>query len=355
MNQDRGLRFTWNSRSDRKGIHAVPIVVDKADEEKGVGTVETREGQWTVKRRRVRFIGFDWWDISWWVAGSIFWCINAILFFVFFTRVSPGYTNTESATGFLGGTLFLLGAYFGWVESMNPVRDADFGWEIDQAAKTLTERENGYIAPGEHHHHVGEHQPSTRPTAPTEVEKSPASGVVRAVTSSSSPLDSTATKWKWYGTYPSLAYVANSVQLFGASVFWVSTLCGLPGVLPASGSSGGPLQSKASEGLWAGLYWGLQVLGSPCFVFIGVCCCIEVQDKWWKPKPWNVGWQIGFWNTIGGFGFWFCGIFGIFRQTSISNPELYQRWGCAFSTFWASWAFLIGSYIQLWESLNKRQ
>lgn len=74
---------------------------------------------------------------------------------------------------------------------------------------------------------------------------------------------------------------------------------------------------------------------------------------------------------IGGFGFWFSGIFGIWRQTSIADPGLYQvssaifsasapsthaadllvafssrspqKWGTAFSTFWGSWAFLIGS------------
>lgn len=84
---------------------------------------------------------------------------------------------------------------------------------------------------------------------------------------------------------------------------------------------------------------------------------------------------------VGGFGFWFCGIFGgkfrklaasscywlccstndrslsvfaVWRQTSIQDPELYQKWGTAFSTFWGSWAFLIGSYIQLWEGINKR-
>ena len=32
-------------------------------------------------------------------------------------------------------------------------------------------------------------------------------------------------------------------------------------------------------------------------------------------------------------------------QTDISNPEHYQRWGTAFSTFWGSWAFLIGSCV----------
>lgn len=30
-------------------------------------------------------------------------------------------------------------------------------------------------------------------------------------------------------------------------------------------------------------------------------------------------------------GFWLCGIFGIWRQTSLSNPELYQVSCCPFA------------------------
>lgn len=84
---------------------------------------------------------------------------------------------------------------------------------------------------------------------------------------------------------------------------------------------------------------------------------------------WNLGWQIGFWNLVGGFGFFWCGVFGILRQSSIGNPELYQRGGTALSTFWGSWvrlsardgipadesdlqAFLFGSYLQLLEGIN---
>lgn len=31
---------------------------------------------------------------------------------------------------------------------------------------------------------------------------------------------------------------------------------------------------------------------------------------------------------------------------------MYQKWGTALSTFWGAWAFLLGSYIQLVETLN---
>lgn len=51
----------------------------------------------------------------------------------------------------------------------------------------------------------------------------------------------------------------------------------------------------------------------------------------------NLRKHSGFWNIIGGFGFLFCGIFGIWRQTAIGDPDIYQRWGTAFSTFWGSY------------------
>lgn len=42
------------------------------------------------------------------------------------------------------------------------------------------------------------------------------------------------------------------------------------------------------------------------------------------------------------------GFFGFFAYP----VERYQRWGMSCSTFWGAWAFLLGSYIQLFEMLN---
>lgn len=67
-------------------------------------------------------------------------------------------------------------------------------------------------------------------------------------------------KWKWYGKTRSIAYLANTIQLFGASIFFISVLCGLPGVLPSSGNAGGLQQEGTVEGEWIGLYWATQVL-----------------------------------------------------------------------------------------------
>lgn len=36
----------------------------------------------------------------------------------------------------------------------------------------------------------------------------------------------------------------------------------------------------------------VQVLGAPCFVISAALFCLEVQDKWWKPEPKSIGWQM---------------------------------------------------------------
>lgn len=250
--------------------------------------------------------------------GSVFWCVNGILFFVFFDRTSLVYTNTESAFAFLGGTFFIVGAYLGWVESLNPARDADFGWEIDLATRferflplpnnqiayslgrnsTLIEPPMSHVhyALGRHRHHFGrdnsplKSSPSSSPPPPSPLAPSTSASTAASTAASTETLRPQG--WRWYGTYPSLGYVANTVQLFGASIFWISTLCGLPGILPVSGSTGGPAQEGTSEGLWTSLYWVFQVVGAPCFVFAGWCFCVEVQEKWWKPNIINLGWQM---------------------------------------------------------------
>ncbi|KAK3092202.1 hypothetical protein LTR53_019650 [Teratosphaeriaceae sp. CCFEE 6253] len=97
---------------------------------------------------------------------------------------------------------------------------------------------------------------------------------------------------------------------------------------------------------------------------------IETQKHWYQPALGALGWHIGLWNLIGGIGFTLCPvsdqieanpdhgeialtcalvalqIFGF----STANWRILQA---SVSTFWGSWAFLIGSVIQLYESLSK--
>lgn len=53
------------------------------------------------------------------------------------------------------------------------------------------------------------------------------------------------------------------------------------------------------------------------------------------------------WNLIGGIGFTLCGALGYAAEAS--SGAAYQS---TLSTFWGGWAFLIGSVIQWYESVN---
>ncbi|KAG8887008.1 hypothetical protein FRB99_004325 [Tulasnella sp. 403] len=331
--ESQNLRLGWNSRAHRKGANPAPTSIDH----------DERFLVWMRRRASLRFWGWDLGDISWWVAqlfliGSVFWCANGVMSFNFFTVTTSHIALCEAVTAFVGGTLFWIGGYLSYVESLNPARHAEFGWEIENETKTLIEPSRTTSALGRRRRHFGKHVPphsdsekSEQPSPTNEVQHTP--------------------KWRWVGTdWSSVGYVANLIQFFGASIFWVSVLCGLPGILPDSGAQSASDLPAKSLGLWVGLYWVPQVIGAPCFVISGAMFMFEVQRKWYIPKINSLGWHVGFWNMIGGFGFWFCGIFGIWREVG----GKYQKWGTAFSTYWGSWAFLLGSYIQLFETLNKR-
>jgi hypothetical protein len=138
-------------------------------------------------------------------------------------------------------------------------------------------------------------------------------------------------------------------------------------------------------------------VGATFFIASSLLFMLEEQPAWWRPKPGRIGWHVGFWNLVGSgapwlgprelfpatrgpkhgsthpsprpkpnrpctptptppptpdppVGFWLCGFFGFWEP----NRTL-QTGGTAASTFWGSYAFLIGSYLQLLEAVNKDQ
>ncbi|TQV91475.1 hypothetical protein IF1G_09974 [Cordyceps javanica] len=134
-----------------------------------------------------------------------------------------------------------------------------------------------------------------------------------------------------------LGFLAGAAQLLGATVFGVAGVTALPGV---AGRLTPQWRLNAA-------YWIPQVVGGCGFIASGLLYMLETQERWWKPAPRLLGWHIAFWNLIGAFGFTLCGALGMAYGSSGAQ---YQA---ALATFWGSWAFLIGSYLQLYESLNK--
>jgi len=161
-------------------------------------------------------------------------------------------------------------------------------------------------------------------------------------------------EWIWFGTrWHELGFVACAIQLFGATVFWISTVTGIPNVI-----------NMENVGLVNGIFWVPQVIGGTGFIISrssspptllwflvaddSLMFMFEVQPNWYHIRPFNsLGWHVGFWNLVGALGFTLCGAFGIAQAQQWASFQS----GC--STFWGGWAFLIGSICQWIECLNK--
>lgn len=155
---------------------------------------------------------------------------------------------------------------------------------------------------------------------------------------------STGRTWTWWPTAHELrthyirevGFLACAAQMFGASVFWISGFTALPGV-----------NNLLSKPALNGAYWSPQVIGGTGFIVSGLLFMLETQQKWYLPAPTVLGWHIGMWNLIGAVGFTLCGALG---YASGDSKVAYES---SLATFWGSWAFLIGSLIQWFESLDK--
>ncbi|KAG5182723.1 hypothetical protein JKP88DRAFT_348718 [Tribonema minus] len=153
--------------------------------------------------------------------------------------------------------------------------------------------------------------------------------------------------WTW-SIFPSThsarwsepGYIAALIQLFGACMFTMSVIVAFNGVLT-------PI-SDSYYAAWYVLDFTPQVIGSVCFIVSSYIWMVEVQENWWKPKLTTLGWHAAFWNLIGGIGFLLSAAFAF-----LDYPvECCQYYGTAVSTYWGAFAFLLGSYLQLVETLN---
>ena len=106
--------------------------------------------------------------------------------------------------------------------------------------------------------------------------------------------------WRWWPTWHALrtyhtrelGYVACSIQLLGATLYGVTGIVVLPGVL-------------SSLAWWQKIaaFWVPQVVASVCFLTAAIMFTLESQDVWYKPLLGTVRWWIGGWAAIGSVGF----------------------------------------------------
>lgn len=337
------LGFHWTSRNNRKGRHAL-VLSPSANAAPDVTTPKPSSDPFVILHGIWRMIvKYPVGDISWWVAyifvwGSVVWILNAM--FVFLPSIRPSSEfGTEilyggGITAFIGATIFEVGSFLLMLEAINEEKSGCFGWAVDEAlVKSHSSGPRFSIKPMQDCKHT-HHEIPDADSLTSVPEKLGTQG-------HSEKQD--APRWNWWVSWYELrthylreiGFLACLFQFFGASVFWIAGLTALPGI-----------QNRLSTNLAIGIYWTPQVVGGSGFIVSGVLFMVETQTAWYKPNLYALGWHIGIWNLIGGIGFTLSGGFGY----SLHSWALYQS-GC--STFWGSFAFLIGSVLQWYESLEK--
>ncbi|KAK9364701.1 hypothetical protein V1509DRAFT_656047 [Lipomyces kononenkoae] len=349
------ITFEWRSRNNRKGrsLCIVDIPPSKAEnkEPRLVVPPSTASLHNILRNISLMFTYFPYWDISYLVGflfslGSVIWVMNG--FFAWLPLQDPStQLSAESSllwlgiTAFVGATVFEVGSVLLVLEAINVNREGVFGWAVEHV---FEEREEKYgqvkVTPqkDERDHHFFA---SCLPSRP----QSTKSSSVRTSYSPTTELDSPPPQsWQWFPSLHDLrthllhelGFLAAISQLAGATIFWISGFTALPGI-----------NNKLSQGLLDGIFWTPQIVGGMGFVVSSTLYMLETQKNWYTPAPRILGWHIGLWNLIGAFGFTLCGALGpAFANTGTQ----YQS---ALATFWGSWAFLIGSVIQWYESLGK--
>jgi len=341
------VAFKWRSRDNRKGRHT--LVVRPSDPSSQYQAPPPTSSIGRIMRTIGRmFFYYPVWDISWWVAyiftwGSIIWVINAFFSLLPFTTPSTTFPTEVlyggGITAFIGATVFEIGSVLLMLEAINENRSSCFGWAVESlfeapstekaatsASLTLRPAKDKCL-----HHHankknfVGKPQPN-------------------AVASATSKSASAAGRsWTWWPSthdlrthyFHDIGFIACFSQLLGASIFWIAGFTALPGI-----------NNNLSPAALNGAYWFPQVLGGCGFIVSGFLFMLETQKRWYLPACGVLGWHIGLWNLIGGVGFTICPCFGF-------DTAHWAQYQASTSTFWGSWAFLIGSAVQLYESLEK--
>ncbi|GAM89188.1 hypothetical protein ANO11243_072250 [Dothideomycetidae sp. 11243] len=351
--------YKWTSRNNRKGRHALVISQTAANSSNAHYATPPPSTSWSVISRTIlkMFIYYPVWDVSWLVAytftwGSIVWVLNS--FFVFLPLLAPStefsgeIADAGGWTAFVGATIFVFGSILLMFEAVNSNKSGCFGWAVEQvyddhfkrhgAQNALPSEQNGEAEKGAvlrirpdsercSHHHTNKHNIVGKPDVPDD-----------------EPTDSTGGRsWTWFPSkneltthyMHELGFIASFIQLWAATIFWISGFTAIPGIY-----------NRLSTGGVNGAYWVPQVIGGFGFILSGFLFMLETQEIWYKPALRTLGWYIGLFNFIGGWGFFLCPCFGF-------NTASWSVYQASCSTFWGSWAFLIGSALQLYESLNK--
>ncbi|KAJ5583904.1 hypothetical protein N7450_006568 [Penicillium hetheringtonii] len=327
------VQHVWRSRDNRKGRHALRVDYGIAPEDSECLPPHPTS-TWQVALR-----GLFEWEPTLPIGMSL----TLLPSYLRLDRLC-GLPDTEFAdesltgggvTALIGATIFEIGSVLLLLEAVNENQTGCFGWALKEELKradshtsrdVVVTRVKPTMEKCQHHQATKKNLLDIWPKRSHELRLHLLS------------------HFRWLPSWAEikshyiheLGFLASLVQFIAATIFWIAGFTALPGI-----------NNYLSQGLADGVYWTPQIVGGIGFVISGLLFALETQKAWYKPALNVLGWHIGVWNFIGGIGFTLCGALG--PAASDSSVE-YQA---TLATFWGSWAFMIGSTIQWFESLQK--
>ncbi|KAI5363542.1 hypothetical protein Slin14017_G055060 [Septoria linicola] len=384
-----GQELLWRARDNRKGRNSIAVPRLPVDDDDDASFLPLRYtprmssklGDIAHNLYRMATT-FPYWDMSFWSGSS--YTIGSALFVadgaLAWGPVAFGVGFESASADKLGGPLcFFIGALFYQVGAvaayLEAVNDGSFHGSAMRRLLDGNEEDSKKLLDDKIHDffsHVKPHRPHQNPdTKMPDVDteagwetkedrlqrpgsiypdgKMPASrrgGIDLGGDESQQSMYST---WRWWPTWRALrehhvyeiGYLACAIQLFGVTLYGVTAIVIIPGIL----TSLKPWQELAA-------FWVPQVVAALCFLISSTMFMLETQEKWWKPEPKVLGWWIGVWSTAGSVGFELIACFGI-KALASGEEAHWAEYQSDLATMWGSSCYLIGSFLQWYEALNK--
>mmetsp|Transcript_15735 Transcript_15735/g.43410 ORF Transcript_15735/g.43410 Transcript_15735/m.43410 type:complete len:565 (+) Transcript_15735:62-1756(+) len=151
--------------------------------------------------------------------------------------------------------------------------------------------------------------------------------------------------YRWWTWRPDLHHIG----IVNALVFFIATILFF---LPAAlwypmGEADAPLPST--------IFWVyvLQIIPSIGFIYVGWASMAEVSGSWLGLALGAIGWWIGFFNFLGGWGFLLYPVLFLPEEVDPGNHGDLAKWGAAFATFWGSCFFWVAGILECIEFSNQ--